>query len=947
MLALLALVFAGVLMSGVPQAWLVSRMASQALGTRVEAEDVSLFHKVRAGAVYVYDAGAVAPTFSLHDIDVDVDLAADRIVRSVRVGTVAATIRAASDAYSNIRFLNAFLARPKDQPASARYLPQEISLESCVIDAELAEMGIVLEGLAVDATLGEEGRFAVEVTGEGIDGLHWFGTPDNVEPVENGSIDVFASRSAEGISVMANIALPAFIELDAEAATALDRGAWVWDIQVHTADMAGLALGGLEGIVVPTPVQFAQLTANNTRVRVRLGDRVSIPNATLDVVARDLWVGPASEPWYGGDLTVRGTASLTQQVAANVAVTFEAGQTATVVASGTVDSGTADVVIANWSRDDLLATVPPRYRARAEALPAFEGLSGNAAATWSGRDYTADVDVTTSGARETLALRTSGTGNMDSGPVFDGEVRLGIGTGVVEGTIAVASATALNADLTIADAKLNRWLNVVMGERAPKLPDAVVGGRAVVRSENLEESITADLNADLQSLSLGERTLTDESPLSVAAVVTWDRESSVLQAPAIAVDLPNRATLAFEKWRHDMKERRGTASVAAHLELDWLAVGELWGNVDGQGPVMYSATQAEGTLTFSTDTMGWGDFAIPYGQEISGTGAYTYRYDTRVLRLADIVASLDEGNTVQIDAGELTLSPLQGDLPAVLTTDLQPLVSLGLLERVEGTGTFTGTVTAGDSGMGARGEVNVKAATVVLPSERAELRDLELQSHVTFAGTLDGEGTFRAGAVTVSNATLTDVTSPVRWEEDALLIPEIRGGAYHGTATGSVRIGLLEEGRPLEASMAFERVDLEAFSDALAPDDFSMTGLAEGSASVSLRDSALTSVTLEAESTQGFSLSRTMVKKILESPRYAGMLGKQLDKALNTILGEAPQRPFDTARVSLALSGANELQGQAVLLSEKTNAYRGLDLTVDLTVPVAGLAELMALAAGE
>lgn len=936
------------LLTGAPQAWLVSYAASRMLDTRVEAEGVSLVHRVYADRIRIYDDDAGQPTVSLNNIGADIDLSAERVVQHLRIGTVLATVRASGDAYSNIEFVRALLDRPRADDGTGRYMPRKITLDSCVIDAELAEMGLKLDSVFVEATLGADGRFAVEVKGNDVRGSHWFGTPELAEDVENGSVDVFATRDVSGLSMMADIALPTFIDVKANASMEVQARAAVWDIDVKSADLAGMALGGLEGIVIPVPVQFAHVKAGPNRVRIRQGNRLTMPSATLDVAARDLYVGPAAGPWYGGDLAIRGTASLDRDIDASVAITFDAGQTATVVAGGSRESGIADVVIANWSRDDLIATVPPRYREQAGALPAFSGFSGNLSVSWKSSAYNATMDFTTSGDSDSLVLGAEGRGHMNgTEPLFAGDVSLGIGTGTLHGDVTLASVRAIQTNLTLSGVKLNRWLHVALGERAPAMPDAIAGGSVAVSSEDMSEQVVADARIELQSLSLGDRALTDDAPLSINGPITWNRASAELTAPALVAELPDRASVTIEGWHHDMASQSGTAKATAHLELDWLAIGELWGNVDVHGPIAYTRDRARGPVTFSTETLGWGDFAVPYGQEITGAADVQFVVNERALALSSVEVGLDAANTIAIEEGSIALNPIAGELPFILATDLQPVVSMGLLESAQGIGTFTGAVTVDESGPGVRGEIVLEAPSVVLPSQRASLNNVHLQSTFAYADTLEGGGSMTADAVTVSGATITDVTTPLAWQGRALLLPEIHGTAYGGIARGEVQIGVLEAGRPLEATLAFEDLDLEAFSKALAPEDFAMTGHAHGNASVRIRESTLAGVDLHAESTKNFSLSRDMVKKILESPRYAGMLGKQLDKALNTILGKESQRPFDSAQVSLALSGENALQGQAVLRSERSDEYRGLDLTVDLTVPVAGLAELMALASDD
>lgn len=947
LVVLVAIAAAIVLATGVPQAWLVARIASDVLGTRVEAENVSLLHRVHAGVIRVYDHDATQPAVTLRDVGVELDFTNERMVKSLRIGTIGMALRATGEE-ANVGFIRDWLDRPRDPTASNRYLPEKIAIDAWNLDVQLEEMGLVLEDLAVEAVLTAPNQFAVGIVGDGIEGSHWFGSPETVQRLSGGAIDIFATRDDSGASVLADITLSSFLDIDADAFLSRTRGMQVWDVTIHDAAVEGFALGGLEGILIPFPVQFSMLTAENTKLRIRQGAALSLPGATLDIFARDLYAGPAESPWYGGDIAVRGSASFDRTVDANVAVTFDAGQTATLVAAGTVDAGTADVVIANWERADLVDAIPPAYRDRTTALPEFTGLSGNLALSWEGRDYTLDSDLTTGGDAQTLALEARGSGTLDeSGPLYAGNATVRIGKGTAQITLDVTGPAAFEADANLATVDLNAWLRVALGDRTPALPEAIVNGRLGIHASDLSQRVQFTPRLNLTGLRLGERSLTDAAPLALSGPLEWLRESREVRAATITLDLPERTAVTVERWRHDIDGRTGEGLMRAHLELDWLEIGELWGHVDAEGPVTYTRTSTGGPITFTSTNLGWGNVAVPYGEALEGSGTFDYAYANRQLQLRDVTAALDDANAAQIALGTLHLNPMSGDLPLRVSSDLRPLVAMDLLDSAEANGTFEGVVTAGASQLQLRGNLGVQGARIVLPANRAVLSEVDLQSSLTYANAFAGEGTITAGAVTVSNVTITGATSPLRWEGQALSLPRVQGTAYAGNVDGHVRIGLLEEGRPLDAGMTFDDVDLQAFSDALAPDDFSMTGIARGTASVAIRNSVLADVQLDAHSDDGFTLSREMVRRILESPRYAGMLGRQLDKALNTILGTADQRPFDSAAVALKLQSENELQGQAVLKSEMTRDYRGLDLTVDLTVPVAGLAELMALAAGD
>ena len=84
-------------------------------------------------------------------------------------------------------------------------------------------------------------------------------------------------------------------------------------------------------------------------------------------------------------------------------------------------------------------------------------------------------------------------------------------------------------------------------------------------------------------------------------------------------------------------------------------------------------------------------------------------------------------------------------------------------------------------------------------------------------------------------------------------------------------------------------------------------------------------------------------KQVLQTDQFREMLGSdRVEKALGKFLGDAPQRPFDSASLHLELVDGR-IEGNARLKSEKTRAYNGLNLDVELKVDPGALGEALKL----
>jgi hypothetical protein len=71
------------------------------------------------------------------------------------------------------------------------------------------------------------------------------------------------------------------------------------------------------------------------------------------------------------------------------------------------------------------------------------------------------------------------------------------------------------------------------------------------------------------------------------------------------------------------------------------------------------------------------------------------------------------------------------------------------------------------------------------------------------------------------------------------------------------------------------------------------------------------------------------------------MLGSdRVEKALGKFLGDAPQRPFDSASLHLELLDGR-IAGKARLKSQKTRAYNGLNMDIELKIDPDALGEAL------
>ena len=148
---------------------------------------------------------------------------------------------------------------------------------------------------------------------------------------------------------------------------------------------------------------------------------------------------------------------------------------------------------------------------------------------------------------------------------------------------------------------------------------------------------------------------------------------------------------------------------------------------------------------------------------------------------------------------------------------------------------------------------------------------------------------------------------------------------------------------PIHLKAELDRIDLARLTEEVQPPAVSLTGVADGHAEIEYTLDGIQAFSLEASSRDGLTVNRDLVEKLLRRDALESVLGvRRLERTLTKLLGTAPQRPFDTGKLSLSLE-SDEFVGRTELKSAATEDYNGLNLNIDLAIDVLALAESLKL----
>ena len=136
---------------------------------------------------------------------------------------------------------------------------------------------------------------------------------------------------------------------------------------------------------------------------------------------------------------------------------------------------------------------------------------------------------------------------------------------------------------------------------------------------------------------------------------------------------------------------------------------------------------------------------------------------------------------------------------------------------------------------------------------------------------------------------------------------------------------------PVEFRAVVDNIDLDRFSREFEPPGVYLTGRARGEVGVKREGAEWESIMVRLAAGDGFTMNRDMVQQLLltHHVREAGG-GRTLDRLVTQVLGEAEQRPFESAELSMDLSPEKRLVGDGLLRSPLLNMT--LDLAVDIEV---------------
>jgi len=870
-------------------------------------------------------------------------LASGRKVKNVRIGTLLVDADPNSESLRELPLFKSDPAKAGAGPADSTFIPRTVTVQKLAVRLH-SEDGVILVvdsiGLDVDVidpeTIGIEMRSnPAKIVYESGDGAGV--TLHDVEIAAEGSY------AAGALTWNQRIVGDGLLRLSIDVAGPLTGDEPQLVVNVRECAVEGPQVARvLESVAAP--VRFAALNVESGQVTIGLGDSAV---SSLSLAAR--MYAPALpgavEPLYTEALTLSLTAEQGERTSADATIAFAKGQRATASLRGTADEGEATAEIAGWSRAEFIDALPDAFHASVAGL-GFDSFTTGATARWTPETYAIDARAESKGGAggTPIVWAVKATGARDGSQGIEGTAEARIGERRVTASARYDSADRYLAEAVIEEVQIAPWIQLFAGEEAA----ASVGGtiQGTVRAEASGQDAPLHIRPELTLKAFVYDTLKLDE-ITARGALEYTRAEGRIAITEFRAEAPDGITgFTLTNWEYETESDVGGGAIAGGADLGIVGglIGQpdLFGAAALEGTVRMVGDRKELDFTLTSDFIGLGELVLPYGAKLDGEGNIEYNADADTVILRGMSARVGDGSKAALGESRFTLSPLRGGGQATFESDMQVLVGMELLAEVQGAMSGSADFVLTGDALEAEWTMRMDAPRLVLAGNTAIVEAATFVGSGGYANSgLSGIGTVSAAKILAAGGSITNTTGPVLFDGELMRIQQAKGELFRGTLGADIDVGVLREGLPIHLDGSFEGADLAIFTDEVKPPKTELTGTAQGRVTADYSSEGLTAFTFEAVSPGRLSVNRSLVEELLQTDKFLSGAGANVaERAMDKLLGTAPQRPFDRGQLSVQLSN-DKITGLALLESEKTRDYNGLNLRVTLDMDQSALAEAL------
>ena len=936
----------GAFATGKPQEFAVEWAAEALAGVTVDAHGVQLFERVRVESLMVYpDKNALRgnkPFAAFEMIEISLDLEAVRRIPRVSIESLYLHPSTQDDS-ENLTFVQELLASD-DSETDVTWLPERLHIDKLWVTYLDEELSASVRGVQFDAEIDDAADIDARIHGTAAEGLFVeMTTPETnrLSLLQSPKVDLEIGITADAVVAKGFIDQSGDLHARLDASVDLSGDSVLLRVSEFIVDGHR---NGWEALGL-FPIQEFHGSVETFALEIRDAewtlDGSAYPTATVSASVRDMELNDSVGPLFsgaisladtqitGGDtLTVQGQLSVNDELVS----LLEAFQSS--------DEQRVSATFENWSKTAMVAATPADFRGWFEDL-AFDTLAGTIRYALRGEEFAlmSDVNSTSSRGDSPVGLQVSLNGTRGKVSGTTGELVLSLGEGSARGKGVLTADGDYEGTLAIESMPLRPFALLAMGARLPEHISGQIDGEVSLLQAAKSVEAVVRPQVKLTELVFNEKSQPD---VGLSGEILVDTETRIAKSEALTLGTPNdELGIVMNEAVYAIDSREFSGRMELFVDLGWFDSISEAGGLFGTSNTLGTVTGSEGVWRIAfmgtSDDVGYGDLLLPYGSEMTAEGLLRVTEESLLTEFVDTTIRIGEGSRMTIPMATYIDEAFSGT--ATLESDLQILVDMAYVEAVEG-------AVSGETSWTLKQDAHVDWTTngviesLTLPEGAGEASGVQLAMSGNYTDAFSGDGTFSAIAISASGATIHETSGSLGFEENVLVLSDGKSRLFEGALKSRVGIGILEEGIPIRYDGSFERINLTRLTEEVQPPKTKLTGFGRGTleADYSL-GSGLEGFELHAESAGFFSLNRSLVEEMMQMQSALKGLGEsQLKKTLGKYLGEAPQRPFDSAAMDLFLS-EGAIEGVAELKSEKTAKYNGLNLTVQLSIDKPALAE--------
>lgn len=932
--------------TGRPQEFIIEWAAAAFGGVIVDVQGVQLVDRVHIDSLVIYpdkEARRNGDAFAeAEGVSVTLALFQERRIPGLHIDTLQFYISTRED-NGNVEFLQTLLASD-DAETDVSWIPESVRVDSLWTLYQDEVGSADLMGIEFDAAIDAEGVIEAKIHGTVANGLHLAMNTDDTtlnSTYESLEVDLAFNIDAVSADIRGTVEQLGIMEAKLDASVALDGEAPV----VHVNSMAydifdsgWRALGTL---------QYREWYANVGMSEVLIEDATwtldgkAYPSGTFSASVRGLDLNDELGTLYNGDIAIE-------------ELRLDGGETMTVQgqlrlnddlvslldAHQSEDEQRAAITFEQWQKSSLVAVIPPDLRGWIEDL-AFDVIQGTIGVQFTGDRFAVSGEVSSTSASGDAPVGLNVLLDGERGRVSGttGELVLSLGEGRAFGKGDLSASGDYTGTLNVESMPLRPFALLAMGARLPEDISGVLDG--TVRLNQPADSDTATITPEIKLTQLRQGGK-DQPDVGISGEILVDTETRIATSDTVTVATPNdEIGIVLNESTYALDSGNFSSRLQFGVDLSWLDrvsdAGGLYGMVNGLGTIAGTEGVWNVNVEGTSEDIAYGDILLPYGSVMAFNGTMRVTEETLLTEFIDSTVTIDEGSRITIPKATYVDEVFSGS--ATFDSDLTVLVDMAYVDAVEAAVTGEASWEFGRESM-IDWQTDGTITSLALPEAAGTASDVEFDLAGSYTDQFAGSGSIAAKGISASGATVHDTRGTLGFEDNVLVISDAKSTLFNGKLNSRVGVFVLNEGIPIRYDGEFERINLTQLTEEVQPPKTKMTGMANGrlEADYSIGDGLL-GFRLEAFADTFFTINRSLIEEILASQSALKGLGESTaNKTLAKFLGEAPQRPFDSARLDLLLVD-EAIEGIAEMKSEKTDNYNGLNLTVQVSIDAAALAE--------